>query len=185
MHADRGRAAGRGACLRGGANLSLGALDILLEVGAGAAAGALAWASSPLFAVDAGLARAAGFTDGALGAVASQVSGGNLPLLGGALNALGLQGLDPTQAGGWLAAGLDAAEMVGQLATGRGPDVAGIALGQLQGLAAGTLQSVLGDVAGAAAPALGDMVNAAGSLAPILNVDPQITAQVRSLLVLE
>lgn len=132
---------------------------------------------------DIGAAALAGFGNGELGAVASQVAPEGRGLIGRVLDATGLSSLDPTQAGGWLAAGLNAAAMVQQVSSGRGREVLGTALEGLQGLGTELLGNVTQDIAGPeAGPVLKQLANAAGTIAPLLNVDPFITDQVRAAL---
>lgn len=130
-----------------------------------------------------GAAALAGFTSGDLGAVASQVAPPDRGLIGRVLDATGLSALSPTQEGGWLAAGLNAAAMAQQISNGRGREVLSTALTGLQGLGGELLGNVTQEIAGpSAGPVLRQLANAAGTLGPILNVDPFITDQVRAAL---
>jgi hypothetical protein len=152
------------------------------QTGPGSAAAVLDWTTSADFLATSTIAKTRGFSAGDLGLVASQVAEPNRPALGGALQSMGLSSLTSTQEGGWAAAGMSAAGMVSQMAAGRGPSVASVAVGQLQGLDNATLQSVIGSVAGGSAPAMNDIVRAAGSVVPGLNIDPAITSAVRGLI---
>lgn len=145
------------------------------------------WASDGQFLLDSDAARLAGFDTGALGAVASQVTSANRPQIGGALGAFGLQALNGTQSTAWTSVGLNPVGLAQQMAAGRGPNVVSVAVEQLRSAGTTALQGLITDLAGGAGAtgAMGEIVNAAGSLAPILNVDPFVTEQVRGVLELE
>lgn len=170
--------------LNGFASAATGAVKSLVPLTSAASAfGATANIAgvfqSPAIASAASLA---GFSSSSIGAVATQVAQPNRGLIGQVLEATGLSALNPNQEGGWLAAGLNAARMVQQVSSGRGPEVLGIALEGLQGLGVQLGGQLIQEIAGPASPAMREMVNAAASLAPILNVDPFITEQVRNAL---
>ena len=122
--------------------------------------------------------QAAGLNLGQVASIARAVT--NRDYVGAALGAFGLAGIDTSQAGGWLQQGINAAQMVQQVAQGRGAPAIAVALEALRPATSGVLQAIGGS--GPAGAALGDMVRNAATITTILDVDPFITSAVRGLI---
>ena len=122
--------------------------------------------------------QAAGLGFGQVAAIARAIT--NRDYVGAALGAFGLAGLDPQQVTGWLGQGINAVQLVEQVAQGRGAPAIAVALDALRPAASGALQAIGGS--GPAGAALGDMVRNAATITTILDVDPFTTAAVREAL---
>lgn len=144
----------------------------------GSAFSALSWASSPQFSATAVAAQSAGFSLGQLGAITSSIA--NNDYVGAALNAFGLTSLSTGQQGVWAQLGITAAQMVQQMAQGRGAPSMSVALDALRPATSAMLTTLGGSAGGAAA--LTSLVRDAATIATILDVDPFITGAVRDLL---
>jgi phage protein U len=122
--------------------------------------------------------QAAGIGVGQVAAIARAVTNRNY--VGAALGAFGLAGLNPQQVTGWLGQGINAAQLVQQVAQGRGAPAMAVALDALRPAATSALQAIGGS--GPAGDALGDLVRNAATITTILDVDPFTTAAVREAL---
>lgn len=147
---------------------------------AGSAFDATAWARDLPFSVPvlAEATKTAGFNLGQLATVARSVA--SQDYVGAALNAFGLSGLSAGQQGVWSQLGIQGAQMVQQMALGRGAPSMSVALEALRP-ATGAMLTTLGGSAGGAA-ALASLVRDTATVATMLNVDPHITDAVRSVI---
>lgn len=142
--------------------------------GAGSAQQALGAIAGPAAAALMQRATGAGFSMGQLANVARSV--GNGDYVSGALGAFGLAGISVNQSNTWAQLGINGAQMAQAFLQRRGPAATSIGLEALRLASPAALQQL----AGSAAPGLQQMVAAAGTLAPLLNVDPKITEAVRA-----
>ena len=125
----------------------------------------------------AAVARGAGFNVGQLAGIARSIGGGDY--VGAALNAFGLAGLNTQQLGVWGDLAVNGAQLVQQMAAGRGAPSMSVALDALRPATSAVLQTLGGSVGGA--DALSKLVDDAATITTLLNVDPFITNTVRSL----
>jgi phage protein U len=142
--------------------------------GAGSAQRVLEAVTGPALASVAQQAQGAGFSLGQLANIARSAGSGDY--VGGALGAFGLAGINIPQGNAWAQLGINGAQMAQQFLQGRGPAATSIGLEALRLAAPAVVQQLGGD----AATGLRNMVGAAGTLTPLLNVDPKITAAVRA-----
>lgn len=144
----------------------------------GSAFAATAWARDLPFQLPAlaTAAKVAGLRLSDLATIAKSIGNGNY--VGAALNAFGLSGvLTVDQSNIWAQLGLDAAEMIQQMATGRGAPTVAVALEALRPAA----QQILNTLAPAqgGAEGLRKMVDDSATIITQLSKDPHITEQVR------
>lgn len=142
--------------------------------GAGSAQRVVEAVTGPGLAAVTQQAKGAGFSLGQLANVARSVGSGDY--VSGALGAFGLAGINIDQSNTWASLGISGAQMAQAFAQGRGPAATSIGLDVLRLAPPGALQGLAGN----AAQGLQNMVAAAGTLAPLLNVDPRITDAVRA-----
>jgi phage protein U len=138
---------------------------------------ATSWASSIEGTPVAEAARGAGFSFGQLAGIAQSVANQNY--VQAALSAFGLAGLNIDQSNVWAQVGINAAQMVQQMAAGRGPEATAIALDALRPATTAMLNTLGGSIGGG--QALQDMINAAATITTMLDVDPYVTDTIRSL----
>jgi phage protein U len=143
----------------------------------GSAFDAASWASSVVGAPVAELARGAGFNLGQLAGIAQSVANQNY--VQAALSAFGLAGLNIDQSNVWAQVGINAAQMVQQMAAGRGPEATAIALDALRPATTAMLNTLGGSAEGG--QALQDMIDSAATITTMLDVDPYVTDAIRSL----
>jgi phage protein U len=155
--------------------------------GAGSAFSALGWSQAAQWQGLTQAATGAGFGLGQLAGIATtgasilgQVSSGQY--VSAALNAFGLAGFNPTQAGGWGQLGINAANLAQSFVDGRGNAGMAAALDSVARLGGQALVDA-GVVGSGDAAAIGTLFKAASTVTPILDVDPRITNAVRSLVV--
>jgi phage protein U len=141
--------------------------------GGGSAFKALEAATGSQVAAAAQQAKASGFNLGQIANIARAVGSGDY--VGGVLGAFGMAGVNIDQSNAWARLGINGAKMAQSFAQRRGPAAMNVGLEALR-LAGPT---VFSELAGDAAPGLRKAVSAAGSLAPLLNIDPKITEAVR------
>jgi phage protein U len=141
--------------------------------GAGSAAAVVSGIAAPV--VEA--ARGAGFNIGQLAAIAGSLASGNY--VGAALNAFGLAGLSIPQQGIWGQVGISAAQMVQQMALGRGAPAMSVALQALRPATTAMLNTLGGSTVNG--QALGSLISNAATISTILDVDPFVTQSVRQL----
>lgn len=142
--------------------------------GGGSAFEAATWGKSAAMATT---AQGAGFNLGQLATIASSIT--NQDYVEAALGAFGLANLSPDQSSVWTSLGINAAQLVQQVALGRGAPSMSVALQALQP-ATSTMRNTLGGSAGGG-QALTDLVGSTATIATMLNVDPFITDAVRQL----
>lgn len=142
----------------------------------GSAFKSLSWATGPQFSLTGVAAKNAGFTLGQLGAITNSIA--NNDFVGAALNAFGLSSLTTQQQGVWTQLGLNAAQLVQQMALGNGAPSMSVALGALQPATSSMLTTLGGSAGGAAA--LASLVRDTATIATMLDVDPFITDAVRA-----
>lgn len=144
----------------------------------GSAFAATAWARDLPFTapVLAAATKGAGFNLGQLATIARSVA--SQDYVGAALNAFGLSSLSSGQQGVWGQLGINAAQLVQQMAVGRGAPSMSVALQALQPATSAMLTTLGGSAGGAAA--LASLVRDTATVATMLNVDPHITDAVRS-----
>lgn len=141
--------------------------------GAGSAAAIVDRLAAPVVQA----ARGAGFTIGQLATIASSINNHNY--VGAALNAFGLAGLSVPQQAVWGQLGIQAAQMVQQMALGRGAPSMSVALQALRPATTAMLNILGGSTQGG--QAIAGIINNAATIATILDVDPFITNAVRQL----
>jgi phage protein U len=122
--------------------------------------------------------KGAGFGLSDLATIARSI--GNGDYVGAALNAFGLAGLTIDQSNIWTQLGINAAEMVQQMATGGGPPTLAVALEALRPVTNATLNSLAGSIGGA--DGLRNMINDAATIITTVDRDPHRTAQIRQAL---
>lgn len=143
----------------------------------GSAFDASSWASSIAGAPVAELARGAGFNLGQLAGIAQAI--GNQNYVQAALSAFGLVGLNIDQSNVWAQVGISAAQMVQQMAAGRGAEATAIALDALRPATTAMLNTLGGSVEGG--QALRDMINSAATITTMLDIDPFVTDAIRGI----
>lgn len=162
------------------ANALAGGLPSFFAAGSAFDLGSLA--KAPQTAAVAAQAKAAGFN---LGQVATLVStaaaGASLAArgdyVGGALRAFGMLGIDPSKAPQWAQVGINAAQLGQAYQQGRGPQALAVALEIVQGRGPGSLPGL---VPQAQLQAAQQLLRSAGTVIDVMNVDPKITAAVRT-----
>jgi phage protein U len=142
--------------------------------GAGSAASIVSGIAAPVVQA----ARGAGFDVGQVASIAVSVAGGNY--VGAALNAFGMAGLSIPQQGVWGQLGIQAAQMVQQMALGRGAPAMSVALQTLRPATTAMLNTLGGSTENG--QALKRLIGNAATLSTILDVDPFITKSVRQLI---
>lgn len=129
------------------------------------------WALAP----QADAARTAGFSLGQLAAITKSIA--SQDYVGAALNAFGLSSLTTAQQSVWTQLGVNAAQLVQQMAIGRGAPSMSVALQALRPATSAMLTTLGGSAQGAAA--LSNIVRDAATISAMLDVDPRITDAVR------
>jgi phage protein U len=144
-------------------------------VGAGSAFDAASWVSQAANTDVVTAATGAGFGLGQLATVARSIA--NQDYVGAALGAFGLSSLSTSQRGVWGQLGINAAQMLQQVATGRGAPSMSVALQALQPATTSMLNTLGGGTGGGTA--LRDLLGSVATISTMLDVDPFITDTVR------
>ena len=148
-------------------------------IGEGSPFDLTSWTNNAGVADFIGAATGAGYDVSQLAAVTQAVGGSaNVP------RALGVFRLDPIttlQDAAWQAVGISSQGLLDAAIQGQAPAAASLALTSLQGAG----EAVLADIAGEATAQLTSLVEQAGTMVPVLNVDPAVTQGLVPPLILE